>query len=74
MLWGALPERRAMVRAMTGDEAGAIEDLQIALNSSYSYPLTPWMLHYHPDWDFFRHNERFNELATPANLVRTESR
>jgi len=74
MLWGSLPERRAMVRAMTGDEAGAIEDLQIALNTSYSYPLTAWMLHYHPDWDFFRHNERFNELATPANLVRTDSR
>ena len=73
MLWGSLPERRAMVRAIAGDETGAIEDLQIALTTSYSYPLTPWMLHYNPDWDFFRHNERFNELAKPDGLVREKS-
>lgn len=73
MLWGSLPERRAMVRAMAGDEAGAIEDLQIALTTPYSYPLTPWLLQYNPDWDFFRHNERFNELATPDGLVREKS-
>ncbi len=73
MLEGWLPSRRAMVRALAGDEAGAIDDLQIALTTSYSDPLTPWVLHYHPDWDFFRHNERFKQLATPGNLVQEKS-
>jgi len=69
LLFGTLLERRAMVRGLAGDETGAIEDLEIALRTPAAAPTTAWRLHYHPDWDFFRHNERFNELATPGNLV-----
>jgi len=73
LLFGTLLERRAMVRALAGDEAGAIEDLKIALRTPAAVPTTAWRLHYHPDWDFFRHNERFNQLATPDNLVLEKS-
>lgn len=69
LLWGTFLERRAMVRALAGDEAGAIEDLEVALRTPAAFPTTAWQLHYHPDWDFFRENARFNELASPPILV-----
>jgi len=73
LLWSSLLARRAMVRALSGDEAGAIADLEIALEIPGDFPTTSWSLHYNPDWDFFRHNKRFNELATPDNLVLEKS-
>ncbi|MEJ8569571.1 tetratricopeptide repeat protein [Elongatibacter sediminis] len=63
---------RAMVRGLAGDEAGAIADLEVALSVDGAFPRTSWDLHYDPNWDFLRDNERFAELATPDNLVRTK--
>jgi hypothetical protein len=29
------------------------------------WALSPWTLHYDPDWDFLRSNPRFDAMATP---------
>jgi TolB-like protein/Flp pilus assembly protein TadD len=71
MLWGSLHMRRAMVRGLAGDEEGAIEDLELALRTPTAFPVTVWNLHYDPNWDYMRNNSRFEELATPPNLIRT---
>ena len=60
-----------MVRGLAGDEEGAIEDLELALRTPTAFPVTVWNLHYDPNWDYMRNNSRFEELATPPNLIRT---
>jgi tetratricopeptide (TPR) repeat protein len=62
---------RAMVEGLAGDQEAAIDDLEIALETSNSFPITVWDLYYDPDWDFMRDNPRFVELATPPNVIRT---
>lgn len=60
---------RAMVRGLTGDADGAIEDLETALVTPAAFGVTAWDLHYDPNWDFMRDDPRFVELATPDNLI-----
>lgn len=60
---------RAMVRGLAGDRDGAIDDLQVALQMPGALIYTAWDLHYDPNWDFMRDDERFVELATPSNLI-----
>ena len=62
---------RAMIKGLAGDQEGAIDDLEIALEASNSFPITVWDLHYDPNWDFMRDNPRFVELATPPATIRT---
>ncbi|MDX1555630.1 MAG: tetratricopeptide repeat protein, partial [Xanthomonadales bacterium] len=60
---------RALVRGRAGDMDGALEDLELSLNTPGPDPVTRWNLHYDPSWDFMRDDPRFVELATPDNLV-----
>jgi tetratricopeptide (TPR) repeat protein len=62
---------RAMIRGLAGNQEAAIEDLEIALESTNAFPLTAWDLYYDPNWDFMRDNPRFVELATPPVTIRT---
>jgi hypothetical protein len=60
----------AYILALTGhrDEAMAeIERLLIQPSGFFR-----WVLYLHPSWDFFRDDERFNQLIRPPNLDETE--
>ncbi len=60
---------RALIRGLSGDRDGAIEDLKVVLNNPGNPILTAWELYYDPNWDFMRDDPRFVELATPDNLI-----
>jgi hypothetical protein len=60
---------RGQVQAIAGDRDGAIADLEAALNMPGAYVVSAWDLHYDPNWDFMRDDERFVEPATPDNLI-----
>lgn len=60
---------RALVRGLSGDTDGAVEDLSVALKMPTAGPITAWNLHYDPKWDFMRDDPRFVELASPENLI-----
>ncbi|HKJ17058.1 MAG TPA: tetratricopeptide repeat protein [Xanthomonadales bacterium] len=60
---------RAMVKGLSGDKNGAIEDLMTAFHMEGSFSPTRWQLHLDPNWDFMRDDPRFVELATPVNLI-----
>jgi TolB-like protein len=72
MLWGWMMERQALVRGLAGDKKKAVEELRLALNTATALGSTAWDLHYNPIWDFMRDDPGFQELATPANLIRTQ--
>ena len=74
MLYGWLLTHQAMVKGLTGDQEAAMDDLEKALNIPTALRVHPWDLHYDPNWDFMRDNPRFNELATPNIVIRTESK
>jgi len=71
MLYGWLLSSQALIKALAGDEEAAIDDLAVALKTPAAFQVTPWELHYDPEWDFLRDNPRFVELATPPTLIRT---
>lgn len=60
---------RALIRGLSGDADGAVEDLRVALETPTAGVVTAWDLHYDPTWDFMRDDPRFVELATPKNLI-----
>jgi len=70
MIYGTLLTNQAMVKGLAGDQDAAMDDLEKALNIPTALSVHPWDLHYDPNWDFMR---RFNELATPNIVIRTES-
>jgi len=74
MLWGWLLTYQAMVVGLAGDQDAAVNQLKTALEIPTGLGISTWELHYDPDWDFMRDNPRFVELATPANLIRTETK
>ena len=74
MLYGWLLTNQAMVKGLAGDQEEAMDDLEKALNIPTALRVHPWDLHYDPNWDFMRNNPRFNELATPNIVIRTESK
>ena len=74
MIYGSLLSNQAMVKGLAGDQDAAMDDLEKAFNIPTAVRrVRPWNLHYDPNWDFMRDNPRFNELATPKIVIRTES-
>ena len=71
MLWGWLFTYQAMIKGLAGDLEAAVDDLEIALETSTAFRITVWDLYYDPNWDFMRDNPRFVELATPPTVIRT---
>ena len=72
MLWGWMMVRQALIRGLSGDKKKAVEELRIALDTATAMRSTAWDLHYDPVWDFMRDDPGFQDLATPANLIRTQ--
>jgi len=56
----------AMIMAMAGQRDEALAEIKRLLNTPSG--LVRWDLYLNPDWDFFRDDERFNELVRPLNL------
>ncbi len=73
MLSGWLLAHQAMVKGLAGDKDAAIDDLEFAMTVLTAQAVRVWDLYYDPNWDFMRDNPRFNALATPDNVIRTES-
>ena len=59
------------ILALIGHREEALQELQRLIDTPGSY-LTRWELYLDPRWDFFRDNERFNELVQPKNLKEAE--
>ena len=59
-----------LILAMAGYRDEALQKLETNLDRPEGY--TRWELYLHPAWDFFRDDERFNELIRPKNLGETE--
>jgi len=57
---------RTMILAMSGNRDEALLEIERLLSIPSS--ANRWLLYLDPAWDFFRDDERFNELARPANL------
>ncbi len=72
LLRGRMMYELALVKGLAGDTDGAIDDLQISLDTPASFRITVWDLYYDPEWDFMRDNPRFVELATPPVVIRTK--
>jgi TolB-like protein len=62
-------ENRALVLGMAGKREESLAEIKRLLESPNSF--TRWRLHLDPQWDFFRDDERFNELVRPLNLEKT---
>ena len=60
----------AMVLGMIGEREESLAEIERLLNTPAG--LNHWDLALSPDWDFFRDDERFNELARPLNLDEAE--
>ncbi len=60
----------AMIMAMAGHRDEALAEIERLLNTPSG--LDRQMVYLHPDWDFFRDDERFNELVRPLNLREAE--
>jgi len=73
MMYGGLLTYQAMVKGLAGDQDAAMDDLEKAFDIPTAIRVHSWDLHYDPNWDFMRDNPRFNELATPNIVIRTES-
>ena len=57
---------RAQILAMSGNRDEALAEIKRLLNNPVGF--SRWELYLSPYWDFFRDDERFNELARPLNL------
>ena len=54
------------VLALTGQRDEALE--RIAANIDAPEGFSRWELYLEPEWDFFRNDERFNELVRPEGV------
>jgi TolB-like protein/cytochrome c-type biogenesis protein CcmH/NrfG len=61
-----LHRQQTLVMAMAGQRDEALE--RLAANIDAPEGFARWQLHLDPAWDFFRDDERFNELVRPLNL------
>jgi len=52
--------------AMTGKRDEALAEIERLLQHPTGF--SPWILYLDPRWDFFRDDERFNDLIRPLNL------
>ena len=69
-IFGAILENKHnLILAMAGRSDEALKRLADSMHREGG--LTRWQLYLDPAWDFFRDNERFNELARPLNLQET---
>jgi TolB-like protein/tetratricopeptide (TPR) repeat protein len=66
MAGGAVDSLAARILALTGKEDQALIEIERLIDTPASR-LTRWSLTLDPRWDFFRENERFNELIQPVN-------
>ena len=57
---------RVLILAMSGDRDEALLEIERLL--SIPAGMDRWALYLDPAWDFFRDDERFNELIRPLNL------
>lgn len=57
---------RAEVMAKAGHRDQALAEIERLLNTPAG--MNHWNLFLDPRWDFFRDDERFNELVRPLNL------
>lgn len=57
---------RALVLGMAGKREESLAELENLVKQGAN--ISPWRLSLDPNWDFFRDDERFNELARPLNL------
>ena len=60
---------RALVLGMAGKREESLAELENLFKQGVN--ITRWQLYLDPNWDFFRDDERFNELARPQNLEET---
>ena len=66
-IFGAVSlETVALVLGMAGRRDEALETLERL--QAMPNAISRWWLYLDPEWDFFRDDERFNELARPLNL------
>jgi len=65
-----LRRTHTMLLARAGKRDEALEILAATVDKKEG--LTRWQLYLDPRWDFFRDDERFNELARPLNLDEAE--
>ena len=69
-IFGAIIENNnILILAMAGKRDEALKRLTDSVDKIGG--LTRWQLYLDPAWDFFRDDERFNELARPLNLQET---
>ncbi|NOR18694.1 MAG: hypothetical protein GQ538_01230, partial [Xanthomonadales bacterium] len=59
-------EFNTQVLAMAGNRDEALAEIERLLQHPTGF--SPWMLYLDPRWDFFRDDERFNDLVRPLNL------
>ena len=66
-MFGAIIENNhTLILAMAGKRDEALKRLADSIDNAMGP--TRWQLYLDPAWDFFRDDERFNELARPLNL------
>ena len=61
----------ARIMAIAGQRDEALLEIERLLNTPGG--LIRWNLYLSPEWDFFRDDERFNELIRPLNLKEAKS-
>ena len=61
-----LARTNSLLLARAGKRDEALEMLAATVDKKEGF--TRWQLYLDPRWDFFREDERFNELARPLNL------
>ena len=59
-------QTRAQVLGMAGKREEALAEIERLLNSPYR--LNRWWLYLDPRWDYFRDDERFNDLIRPEGV------
>lgn len=62
-----LTEARAQVLGMIGERDEALAEIKRLLDHPTGF--NRWQLYLDPRWDFFRDDERFNDLIRPLNLA-----
>ena len=67
----AIDGTAARILALTGQRDLALQELERLVDAPGS-DLTRWVLTLDPRWDFFRDDERFNDLSRPLNLNEIE--
>ena len=60
-------QTRVLILAMSGNRDEALLEIERLLSIPAGFDR--WLLYLDPTWDFFRDDERFNELVRPLNLT-----